>query len=289
MKKTRVVVNYYDEEMDSKEETKDEQFELRKQKFTEKLQQTSHLEKQFIRLGIQDTHSQDIDSTIRSCEQLEEAFNHCIEKYRCGLADYQFLSDQLRGIRQEMTVRKMEDAFQIKVYDEHFKQSIHHADMDQFVQSSTRLKELLAEKPEYEVRLSEVVAIHYVFYSLQDRIDMLNQLTSEYPQIYIGYTRVKFANLLRNIRLRNYLGILRQSDVSEEIKGIIQIFQQKILQNAIRNYTVTYQLGIACEEFQKLLNINTSESFQEIATQYKVNITKEGRVDCKATYQQFKK
>lgn len=44
---------------------------------------------------------------------------------------------------------------------------------------------------------------------------------------------------MRNIRLKNYLGILRECGASEEITGIILVFKETILQKTLKNYSVT--------------------------------------------------
>lgn len=72
--------------------------EKRKERFLReeeeaKSEELNHLEKAFVRLGINDT-----TDTVRTPEQLIEAFDHVVNKYS-ETSDFEFLDSQLRGIR----------------------------------------------------------------------------------------------------------------------------------------------------------------------------------------------
>ena len=64
-------------------------------------------------------HQCNIDSKIRTEEQLKEAFEFVMNKYSKGEGDYNYLDSQLRMIRQEATVRQVQDEFAIKLYETH--------------------------------------------------------------------------------------------------------------------------------------------------------------------------
>ena len=72
--------------------------EKRKERFIKeeeeaKSEEVNHLEKAFVRLGINDT-----SDTVRTPEQLKEALDYVFNKYQHN-SDFEYLDSQLRGIR----------------------------------------------------------------------------------------------------------------------------------------------------------------------------------------------
>jgi hypothetical protein len=72
---------------------------------------------------------------------LKQSFEHCMQKYG-GNCDYEYISEQLRSIRQDLTVQHIADPFCMTVYETHVKLAIEHSDLNNFNQSMDVLDEL---------------------------------------------------------------------------------------------------------------------------------------------------
>ncbi|KAH0793139.1 SAC3/GANP family protein [Histomonas meleagridis] len=80
-------------------------------------------------------------SEFRPLEVLKKSLKYCIKKYEKS-NDYEYISEQLRSIRQDLLVQHIEDPFCVEVYEIHSVLSIEHKDWGNFNQSMTSLETL---------------------------------------------------------------------------------------------------------------------------------------------------
>ena len=64
------------------------------------------------------------------------------EKWRSKNATYRYIEEQFRSMRQDMTVQHIKNDFCVKVYETHARIALECADMDQFNQCQTQLRDL---------------------------------------------------------------------------------------------------------------------------------------------------
>jgi len=94
------------------------------------------LEKQYLRL----TGDANPDM-IRPLPVLKNSLEYCLSKFNQN-NEYEYIRDQLRSIRQDLTVQHIEDEFCAEVYEKTIFLSIEHKDWDNFNQSLSPLEVL---------------------------------------------------------------------------------------------------------------------------------------------------
>ena len=120
-------------------------------------------------------------STVRPLHVLEKALNLIIDKWKSA-KDYAYICDQLKSMRQDLTVQHVKSAFTIKVYEIHARIALQMKDLGEYNQCQTQLRALyrlgLGGK---ESHADEFLAyrILYLMYTCNrtDMNDMLADLT----------------------------------------------------------------------------------------------------------------
>jgi len=92
------------------------------------------IEKSYFRLT-----SDPVPEEVRPEHILKKALKLVREKWRTQEANYKYIDDQLRSIRQDMTVQGIQNEFTMKVYETHARIGLECADLDQFNQCQTQL------------------------------------------------------------------------------------------------------------------------------------------------------
>ena len=81
-------------------------------------------------------------SQIRPETILKKSLKHIKDKWRNKEKDYNYINEQLRSIRQDMTIQRIQNDFTVKVYETHARIALESMDTDQFNQCQTKLIEL---------------------------------------------------------------------------------------------------------------------------------------------------
>uniref|UniRef100_A0A7S3LM21 SAC3/GANP/THP3 conserved domain-containing protein n=1 Tax=Aplanochytrium stocchinoi TaxID=215587 RepID=A0A7S3LM21_9STRA len=95
------------------------------------------LEKRYLRLT-----SAPIAEAVRSLDVLKRSLHHVNIKWKAD-GDYKFACEQLKSIRQDLTVQSLgHTPFALKVYENHARIALLHSDLSEFNQCQSKLQEI---------------------------------------------------------------------------------------------------------------------------------------------------
>ena len=97
------------------------------------------MEKQYLRLtGLPDVTS------IRPEKVLRESLQYVLSQYSQH-SDYSYICEQLKSIRQDLTVQSCKGQFCVHVYEVHARLALGHHDLEEYNQCQSRLQEMRAK------------------------------------------------------------------------------------------------------------------------------------------------
>ncbi|KAK0416916.1 hypothetical protein QR680_012749 [Steinernema hermaphroditum] len=144
------------------------------------------LEKRFFRL----TSAPD-PATVRPLEVLQKSLQHVKQKYISG-ADYRYMNDQLKSIRQDLMVQRIRTKFTVNVYETHARVALENKDKEEFNQCQSQLRLLYKEILDCENRFefTSYRLLYYIY--MQSTIDLAT-LLHEIPKGAEENRMMKFA------------------------------------------------------------------------------------------------
>ncbi|OBA21606.1 hypothetical protein METBIDRAFT_21061, partial [Metschnikowia bicuspidata var. bicuspidata NRRL YB-4993] len=99
------------------------------------------LEKRYLRLT-----SDPDPALVRSKFMLGKCLLYVVDKYRSSGALYAYINDQIKAIRQDMTVQHITSGLAVRVYETHGRIAIENNDLGEFNQCQSQLKHLYAQR-----------------------------------------------------------------------------------------------------------------------------------------------
>ena len=120
--------------------------------------------------------------TVRPPEVLEEALEYHVGEYDEGVLEYLDLCEQLKSIRQDLTVQRINNEFTIHVYETHARIALVNSDFTEYNQCQTQLKRLYESHPASgSVSEFRAYRILYTVRYEQD-VELMNTLASLTPK-----------------------------------------------------------------------------------------------------------
>lgn len=159
------------------------------------------LEKPYLRL----TSAPD-PSTVRPERVLRKALERLRQKWAQGAADYAYICEQFKSMRQDMTVQRIKNRFTVDVYETHARIALQVRDLSEYNQCQTQLKHLYRDDASVCENANEFTA-YRILYALAtaNQASIMHMLKTELPPALRANPLIAFAlNIRAAVAADNY-------------------------------------------------------------------------------------
>jgi len=215
------------------------------------------LEKRYLRLT-----SEPDPAVVRPQHVLEKSLEFVMNKYMASNAGYLYINDQLKAIRQDLTVQHIKNDITVKVYKTHGRLAILNNDLGEFNQCSSQLKQLYQKSDAlfhdtYEFTCYRILYLLLTGNYSEVNVIRLTLLKSDTGSKILAPEYVTFRNavylaleLLSSITLGDYHIFFKTYQQFRETEQLTYAFHM------MKHSMVTKQrllaINIMCKAFKKL-------------------------------------
>ncbi|KAM9927581.1 hypothetical protein OXX80_010245 [Metschnikowia pulcherrima] len=226
-------------------------------KSTQIIGTSTALEKRYLRLT-----SEPDPCVVRPENVLEKCLKHVVEKYCSTGASYSYINDQLKAIRQDMTVQHIKSDLALSVYETHGRIAIENNDLGEFNQCQAQLKHLYAQKdPEFYKNTYEFTCYRVLYLLLTGNYADINLTRLELMDLDAGkdlsvdfetrrmcvYNALKLADY---VTLGDYSGFFALYKWYQSLDCMDGAFH--LLEQFMANKQRVLSLNTMCKAFKKL-------------------------------------
>ncbi|KHJ96091.1 SAC3/GANP family protein [Oesophagostomum dentatum] len=234
-----------------------------------------NIEKSFFRLTAAPDPSQ-----VRPPEILELSLENVKTKYREGSA-YQYLSDQLRSIRQDLTVQRVRNSFTVLVYEINARIALENKDSQEFNKCQSQLKLLYSEIPDCPNE-PEFVAYRLLYYIAMANTLDISSLLKGLPDSMRSDECVSFASKVRRaVSLGNFPTLFRLfKNAPKMCPFLMDLFVERERKAALVQIFKAFRPTITVSKVSEWLGMSES-NLVEWLNMLEIQCEVGGTIDCR--------
>ena len=236
------------------------------------------LEKPYLRLTTLPDPSQ-----VRPQNILVKTLKMLKDKWKKKESDYNYVSEQFRSIRQDMTIQHIQNEFTVKVYETHARIALESYDLDQFNQCQTCLISLYEEG--LQGNKIEFMAYRIIYTTLQGiKCDMDNLLKDIYSQekkqglITKNFEISHALKVMKSINTANYFEFFKLYKITPNMGCyLIQPFLPRLRLKALQIIAVGYYTEVSISFISDKIAFESEEKCIEFLNENNIKLSKDNK------------
>lgn len=211
------------------------------------------------------------------------------QKWKTKANDYAYICDQLRSIRQDMTLQRIKNDFAVDVYETHARIALECRDIAHFNQCQTQLVDLYAAG--FKGHREEFLGYRILYTGLHNmRLELtliLKKLTLKDKQNKAIKHALKVVNALDS---NNYRIIFKEYKRAPNMSGyLMDLFIDRLRVFALQTISVAYVMGVEIKLVADDLAFDSVDKCSKFVTEAggKIN-EKTGKLDCRESIKGFR-